>query len=215
MKATVYLFLLFGFIFSTLEVKAKYYNHTTNPYENSLEHLNAKNKFEQCGIDSAYICLRYFGKNVSLEDLTRKVPPEVFQRGMSIEELQQLLNLYSLDSMVISGKPEVADHWLEQGYILILPKNTIKHFYVYLSSRENEYFRYNPPYLSGWVSRDSLLNDWEGNAVVVSNKDIKRSLGYSNSIASFFTIIGTTLATGSIGLLFWGFWVRNPFSRKR
>jgi len=209
MKIAVFVYSISLTLFLSPEPNAKHPYPASFDFENSLIRLKETKYLEQCGIDSAYVCLRYFGRDISLFDIASKVPSETVDRGMSITEFQRLLNLDLLHSILISGRPEIIDPWLKQHCVVIIPNMVDDHLYVYLGRQGEEYLRYNPPYSNSWVSRDVLLRDWEGHAVVVSDKKIANKTRYR-----VMTWIGTlfprkVLISASIGLAILGVWLRR------
>lgn len=199
--------------FSSFGAAVEYPNHFDSSFGNSITQREITNQFEQCGIDAVYMCLQYFDKNIPLLDVAKKVPSEVVNRGMSMAELQELLSAFSLESVIISGRPELIDHWLEEKCIVILPNAAKKHFFIYLGKRGQEYLRYNPPYWKVWASFEDLKSDWEGKAVVVSDVKIAtEGPGITRSIFAF-TPATYVFLTASIGFVILGFWFKRS-SRK-
>ena len=172
--------------------------HTDDSFGNSLAKKELTSRSEQCGVNSVYMCLRYFGKNVPLSKIAEKVSLETVNRGMSITELQKLLNTFALEAQVISGKPNLIDYWLKENCIAIVPNKADKHLYVYLGKYEQNYLRYNPPYWKAWASYEDLETDWQGQAVIVSDKKIANGPGISTSFFSLATTKAWVFITASI-----------------
>lgn len=193
---------------SSFAVQTESSEHITDSFDNSLAKKELTSRSEQCGINSVYMCLRYFGKNVPLSKIAEKVSLETVNRGMSITELRELLNTFALEAQLISGKPNLIDYWLKENCIAIVPNKADKHFYVYLGKNKQKYLRYNPPYWKTWASFDDLQSDWQGQAVIVSNKKITNGPGISKSFFSLTITKAWVFITASIVFAILGLWFR-------
>ena len=162
-------------------------------------------QIEQCGIDSVYTVLCWYGRKVSVADIMGKVSPRVYQQGMKIDELKKLLATYSLVCRDIWGEPISAETAIADQSILIVPNDLVKHFYVYLKRNGDKYLRYNPPYDIGWVSRERFHKEWQGYGLQVNQIPVSENAGLSttawfNSATYFWLIVGLALILCIVGI---------------
>lgn len=174
------------------------------PWENQAS-LRSTGKLEQCGLDSVYIVSRWFDLEVDLHLLVESQPESVFDNGMDLDQLEDLLDEQGLyHAPLDSNRLQDVDFCLDQGFALIIPNQRDAHFYVYLSRREGSYLRYDPPYAGAWVSRDQLAYDYEGYAVAVHGSPIKDGLLGRSGYRSYVFYGGFIALSLGIALLIIG-----------
>jgi len=171
--------------------------------------LDRTGYLENCGVDIAYFCARYFGRTATLDDIVGCIGPDQIEKGIHIEQLQQALHELSLHSKVVQGTPGRIMEMIDQTDVLIVPNVEAKHLYAYVLGDGNGLYVYNPPYGSGWVDMGRFEQDWDGAGVLVSDgPKAFKEMDWRSSVAVLPWVRWLLGAIGGAGVVS-GLWLRR------
>jgi len=124
----------------------------------------------QCGVAVTYASLRWLGYDVSLKEIIRETPSNVFEHGMDVRTLRHVLGKLGAATKLTQASFADLSGMLSRGEVLIVPNRVQAHLIVYFGKRGDQFLRYDPPFVVGWVSTEEAAGEYEGWAIVVDPK---------------------------------------------
>jgi ABC-type bacteriocin/lantibiotic exporter with double-glycine peptidase domain len=157
-----------------------------------LEYLaqGALERRRACGPISAYICLRWLGRDVSLEEIVKQANPD--GQGISVADLLALLREHGVSASLV--KDDSADLGEIPPYSILFVGKA--HCVVFVGmEKQGESVRYIEPSDGSLrsVPRSVMNRDWTGEAILIQSPE----LGW----LQFLSLLGVSL-TGVILLWF-------------
>lgn len=125
-------------------------------------------KAQQCGVAATDVVLCRFNMRVPVQQIIDNCPQEVFSgKGMTINQLQRLLQRFSVLSRVFTETfNDVIPQALKDGYAIILPNKSDKHFYLLLAHKNGQYLCFDPPTKYSWIPEEKAMLLFQGVAAV-------------------------------------------------